>query len=940
MARSVASVPAMALVLPSETRSPGVETRRLQGALAAKLFGEPTPSPTVGRFEIEGLLGQGAMGAVYRARDPALDRMVAVKLLRARAVPGTDGLTALKAEARALARLSHPNVVGVLDVGEHEDQVFIAMEFVRGQTLDQWAAKVSQRAPRRLERLVEFSLDAVRGLGAAHAVDIVHRDVKPQNMLVGDDGRLRVADFGLAVDSLDACPATLRESLKADRRSETTDAPSGPVVGTPAYMSPEQFEGAASPLSDQFSLCMSLWEVAFAERPFAGSTMLAVLDAIERGAIRLPATTQADARWFASVIRPGLAWRPEDRYPTLTELEAALLRGPPSSRRPWLLWGTVAATMLGGAGALATAPVGPADACAHVADAATTVWTERRQAALSSAPDVQAAVGAYVDAWSEARVEFCTAAQETPDFDATMRCLDQQLQSVDAFLAVVVDSTPSDPDGLMTLAKGWPAADRCVDPEVRAAFRLPDDPAHVERIEALERDLIEDTAREAIDPASVALPRAEDLVARARAVGHDPVLAIALEHLGERLTVAGDGEAAAVRFEEAYQVASRAGMASSAVRSATSAATVYTRLLGRYEDAERMLRAGESLLPRLAEDRTKERVQVVYSWSELLSAQGRADEARRRLQAALVTATAPLDEARLSEELGSVEIRLGIYDDAERNSKRALELFRQELGPDHPQVATVLTNLGRTWLERGRAAEARDAFREALRIAALLVGEDNPTYAMLDANLGTAYMLLGQRDQARAAHERALAVFEAALPESHPAQVMARVTLSHFDSDADAEARLGEALSLAERHFGVDSVEAALARSALGALYLRTDRPDRAVAALRSSLERHEAFERPRYIVTDQSNLARALAQQGNATEARRLAAEALERAEELYEPDATDLLGPLLAAAAVATDRPVTARAHLERALALPHVESRDPQQVAAARSLLASLP
>lgn len=929
----------MAPVLPPETRSPGVETRRLQGALEAKLFGEPAPSPTVGRFEIEGLLGQGAMGAVYRARDPALDRMVALKLLRGRAAPGTDGITTLKAEARALARLSHPNVVSVLDVGEHEGQVFIAMEFVRGQTLDQWAARVSPRAPRRLERLVGFSLDAVRGLEAAHAVDIVHRDVKPQNMLVGDDSRLRVADFGLAVDSLDPRAVTLRQSLGARGRDEVTDAPSGPVVGTPAYMSPEQFEGTASPLSDQFSLCISLWEVAFAERPFAGSTMLAVLDAVERGAIRVPATAQADARWFASVLRPGLAWRPEDRYPTLAELEAALLRGPPSTRRPWLLWSTVAATMLGTTVALSAASEEPAEACAHVADAATTVWTDRRRAALSSTPEVRATIDAHMDAWSEARVGFCEADRETQDFDATMRCLDQQLQSVDAFLAVVVDDTPSDPDGLMRVAQGWPAPDRCVDPEIRAAFRLPDDPAQVERIKALERDLLEDTARETIDPASVSRARAEDLVARARAVGHDPALALALEHHGERLTVAGDGEAAAGRFEEAYQVASRAGMAYSAVRSATSAATVYTRLVGRYEDAERMLRAAESLLPRLAEDGSKERVQVAYTWSELLSAQGRATEARPLLQAALATATAPLDEARLAEKLGSVEVRLGLYDDAERNSKRALELYRQELGPDHPQVATVLTNLGNTWLERGRATDARDVFLEALRIAALLVGKDNPNYAMLDANLGTAYALLGEREKAKAAHARALSVFDATLPASHPAQVMARVTLSHFESDADAEARLGEALSLAERHFGVESVEAALARSALGALYLRTDRPARAVAALRSSLERHETFASPRRIITDQSHLARALMQQGEISEAQRLATEALERAEELYDADATDLIGPLLAAAEVAPDRPAIARAHLERALALPHVESRSPHLVTAARSLLTSL-
>lgn len=932
----------MAPVDPLETRAPGVETRRLQGSLEAKLFGSPAPRTRVGRFELEGLLGQGAMGAVYRAHDPKLDRTVALKLLRTRAPePGeTDAIAELKAEARALAQLSHPNVVGVLDVGEHEGQVFIAMEFVRGRTLDQWAESVSPRAPKRLERLIEFAVDAARGLAAAHAVDIVHRDVKPQNMLVGDDGRLRVADFGLAVHALEAHAVTLRQSLDPRGRRETTDAPSGPVVGTPAYMSPEQFEGHADAHSDQFSLCLSLWEAAFAERPFAGSTMLAVLDAMERGAIRQPETPHGDGRWFAAVLRRGLAWRPEDRYATLEEFIAAVRQGPPSSRRPWLLWGTVTATLLGSTVAVAATPGDTLDPCAHAGDAAETVWTERRRNALFATPRVQEAIDAHVTAWSDARVELCASAKDTPEFDAGMRCLDHQLHWLDAFLATVVTRTPSDANTLLGIVQGWRAPTLCMDPEVGAEFHLPDDPADIERIEALERDLVEDTARETLDPTSVSRPRAEDLVARARELGHDPALAIALEHLGERLTVAGDGQRAAEVFEESYQVASRAGMPYSAVRSATSAATVYTRFVGRYEDAERMLRAAESLLPRLAEERTTERVQLAYTRADLLSAQGRAAEARPLLEAALATATAPLDEARLCEQLGSIEIRLGLYDDAKRHSNRALELYRRELGPDHLLLATVLTNLGNASLERGRGADARDAYLEAMQIAAPLVGEDNPNYAMLEANLGNAYTLLGERDKARAAHENALVIFEGALPESHPAQVIARVTLSLFEPDAEAEARLGDALSLAERHFGADSVEAALARSALGALYLRTDRPARAVTALRASLARHEAFARPRHIITDQSNLARALMQQGEPAEARTLATQALATAEGLYEDDAADLIGPLLALATATAERPAACRPLLDRALALPHVESRNPHEVTAARNLLASLP
>ena len=291
------------------------------------------------RYRVASLLGRGGMGTVYLARDVTLDRDIALKIHRA----GTDDVR-LKREAVAMAQLAHPNVVNVFEVGMIAAATYVAMEYVRGATLRAWLAA----APRPWRRIVEVLVDAGRGLAAAHDAGLVHRDFKPANVLVGDDDRPRVSDFGLArVAERTAVPAG---DTPAAASVETTLA--GTVMGTPAYMAPEQFERTdIDARGDQFSFCVVAWECLYGRRPFGGSTITEVRTAIERHELERVARSKVPDR-VRRVLERGLAVAPADRYPEMPALLVDLRRAatPRLARRATIAI-VLAAAALGTVGA-------------------------------------------------------------------------------------------------------------------------------------------------------------------------------------------------------------------------------------------------------------------------------------------------------------------------------------------------------------------------------------------------------------------------------------------------------------------------------------------------------------------------------------------------------------------------------------------------------------
>src|SRR6266545_1888173 len=336
---------------------------------------------TIGRYVILGMVGRGGMGEVYAAYDPELDRKVAVKLLRVKPGAGVslaEGRQRTLREAQAIARLSHTNVVVVYDVGTFRDQVFIAMEFVEGNTVSYWVESQS----RSWQEVVKVFMAAGRGLQAAHEKGLVHRDFKPDNVMVGKDNQVRVMDFGLArqvherddrttpvegsgprrlpvhvIDSAattqpvpgpDVDPmATLVLNMAAtgidtdpSQSSTMFEAQltrTGAMMGTPAYMAPEQFLGTPTDArTDQFSFCVALYEALYRERPFTGNTMFALTSAVVQGNVRDEPGNAKVPLWVRKVLLRGLRSSAAERWPSMAELLEALTKNPSVQRRKWM----------------------------------------------------------------------------------------------------------------------------------------------------------------------------------------------------------------------------------------------------------------------------------------------------------------------------------------------------------------------------------------------------------------------------------------------------------------------------------------------------------------------------------------------------------------------------------------------------------------------------
>ncbi|MFV8753538.1 protein kinase domain-containing protein [Nannocystaceae bacterium ST9] len=315
---------------------------------ARRVDAEPlAPGRRIARFTLLRKLGEGGMGIVHAAYDDELDRKVAIKLVRGERVDELARARVLR-EAQALARVSHPNVVQIYDVGVHDEQIYVAMEFVAGPTLaawtEEWRARAKAEAREAWPEILARYVDAGRGLAAAHAAGLVHRDFKPANAIVGDDGRVRVLDFGIARPIAGALPRLrpVSESggtigdTSADTNQSTTLTRTGAMVGTPAYMSLEQFESAdVDARSDQFSFCVALWEALHGERPFEGRNAAALIWAMREGRVRTPASTSDVPTWLRDHIRRGLASDPGERWPSMDALLAALLDDPERRRRLW-----------------------------------------------------------------------------------------------------------------------------------------------------------------------------------------------------------------------------------------------------------------------------------------------------------------------------------------------------------------------------------------------------------------------------------------------------------------------------------------------------------------------------------------------------------------------------------------------------------------------------
>ncbi|MBC8070554.1 MAG: serine/threonine protein kinase, partial [Deltaproteobacteria bacterium] len=322
------------------------EARQL---LAQRTFPEPAELVKLGRFRITERMGHGGMGVVYAAHDDELDRDIAIKLLRPDLAPDLSGRERLLREAQAIAKLSHPNIVHVYEVGTEGERVFMAMELIRGQTLRQFCAGKPWQA------IVDVFMAAGEGLAAAHAAGVVHRDFKPDNVIVDERGRPRVVDFGLArapagaalPDHVDtdqhAAMLATATSPHSERPLDLTGT--GTVLGTPAYMAPEQFARAdPDARTDQFAFGVSLFEMLYSRRPFPGSTYTELVGSILKGMkVEAEAGPLGVPRKVRQIVLRALARDPEGRFASMDELLLALRKARAPRQRRALAWAGVAA---------------------------------------------------------------------------------------------------------------------------------------------------------------------------------------------------------------------------------------------------------------------------------------------------------------------------------------------------------------------------------------------------------------------------------------------------------------------------------------------------------------------------------------------------------------------------------------------------------------------
>ncbi|MDC0666404.1 serine/threonine-protein kinase [Nannocystis sp. ncelm1] len=807
------------------------------------------PGHLLGRYIILERLGAGGMGVVYAAFDPGLDRKVALKLLgRPDEAPEGGSLgpgARLLREAKALARLAHPNVVAVHDAGQIEGRVFVAMEFVPGVTLRHY---LSERTLHWRDILALF-VAAGRGLQAAHAAGLIHRDFKPENVLVGDDGRVRVLDFGLARASGSEDSGILEQVLKASSESSPArERPPdgsgadfllgslvsvdsrltrvGALIGTPAYMAPEQYMGLeTSARSDQFSFCVSLWEAIHGAHPFGDGGAMALLQAISRGKLRAVPKDRRTPTWLVRALTRGLAVDPKARWPDVGALLDVLERRALRSRRARATGAAgLALGLLLGAGVWGYVRSDSQDQlCRDGALGLVGAWdparrtevhaalaTTGRPHARATADRVVATLDAYAAAWAAGHADACRAThvrhEQSPELlDLRMTCLGERRRELAALTDLFVETGPEVVDRAVQAAAALTPVRRCSDPAaLTAPAAPPDDPAALAQLQAVRQQLAEAKALFDAGRLPDGLARAEEAAAAAERVAHPPTQAEALYILGLLQNRAAEPRTAGTTL-------TRAALAATASKLDELAARAMVELIacvGVYQtDTDGALR-----------------------WSDLAGA--------------MVQRLGPegqVIEAKRLGHTGIVRQIRGEFAAARELHERALDLLDRPDQPDPSTLIGTLSNLGNTLSDLGLHAEAEASHRRAVALADEFFGPDHPQTAALVNNLGAALADTGRDDEAAALHERSLAIKERTYGPNHLSVAASLRNIAHIrlrqGALGEAQAILRRALAIRERTLGPDHPELAELLHDLGEVARRERRFPAAQALFRRALQ-------------------------------------------------------------------------------------------------------
>lgn len=817
-----------------------------------------------GRYLVIGRLGRGGMGEVFAAYDPELDRKVALKRVRVEDRVRGDRRARLLHEAQAMAKIRHPNVVAVYDVGQLDDEIFVAMELVDGETLRGWMGRAHA-----VEEIVAVFVQAARGLAAAHDNAVVHRDFKPDNAMIDRSGRVQVLDFGLAATANDAGAS---------------------VVGSPAYMAPEQYAGAPpDALSDQFALCVALFETLHGRRPFVGETIAALAAAVTRGEIAEPAEPRKIPRWLDLAVRRGIATAPSDRWPDLAaliaELESGLARGRRGRRQGWAIAAGLAAS---GVVALRFATEPTCDDAAAPVDA---LWNAETRAALTeryegattplgrdSWPGLSSALDRRAQDWSSAYREACEAARDG-DQEATERadrqrvCLHGQLRSLEGALDVlgIADADVIERAPLLIAALPGPR-----DCEREPGASPPVDGVSHER------------ARRIAATAEALLLAAKPAAAKARLTealaefAEDPaaraelgVLAAAADRaLGELESAGAHLEAADLAAREAGDHRWMLGVAQGSLAIAIDRRDP--------DEADRWIARARVEARALGDERTLAildgtSAQALSHRGDFAGAIATGERALAELER--LGHAESKDAVDLTSNIGSYHFSLQQYDEALQYKRAALERLGGMFEPGHPMTARLISDFGVIAMATGDLEGGRRKIEEALAILEGAFDEPHPGIGESLASLAGNALRRGDSAAAVQLGERALVNLVPTLGDSPQVALVYNnysVALQRIGRHADAVAAQRSAIAIKERLLAPDHPDLALAYSNFAKLIAEDGNDDEVRSYYERALSIRTKRDEPEPLAALRVRFALWLARKGEPTTARILAEQAL----------------------------------------------------------------
>jgi tetratricopeptide (TPR) repeat protein len=850
-----------------------------------------------GRFVVTRAIGRGGMGEVLAARDPELDREVAIKVLPATKQGDTRGRERMVREAQALAKLSHPNVVQIHDVGTADDAIYIAMELIDGETLATW---LECDPPRPWRDVVAAFVQAGEGLAAAHRVGLVHRDFKPHNVLMsrepvqGSVGRVRVVDFGLA------------RTWGADTPSLSDSAPvsvdltrTGEVVGTPAYMAPEQFAARATDArTDQYSFCVSLFQGLYGVRPHAGDDVASLGAAVLAGRIVERPTQRGVPRRIERAVLRGLSTDPDHRFATMEALLAEL-REPPTNRR------TVVVAALGVASVAVVAIVmtrepSALDRCLDAVDGARPSWTgeprDRARAAFEATGAAYARatfdrsehhLEAYAEQLAAAHDAMCREAHETATattamLDLRAACLDRARDAANAAIAVLGEADAATVRNAARLLEGLPRIERCSDPAALGAIGAPPgDPGVAAQVVEARAGIDRAAALGRAGRYAEALAVADEVVRTASGIDHRPIVIEAADAQAEARRSIGRLEEGIASMREVHFGALGAGLDALAYESAWKLAADIGVRQGAAEPGQQWLDTATALHERIAAGEG-ERARLLGLRADIAKLAGEYTETAALYAEAIAIAEeagyTALTAKLLNDRWDALRLA-GRWDEADAMNVRAFELARELYGETHPDTARPLANRAVTAMGREDYPAAEAQARAALDILEEALDPDSPDLATVLNVLGVAVQEQGEarHEEARAIYERALRIREQASGLAHRETFM---LLNNLGRLLWLDHRLEEALAYQRRAYesavasvGPDHPHVANAHTGVGSTLWEMGDAKAAVVELDAALAIFEARDvDPAERARTQFLLARALWDTGERIRATSLA--------------------------------------------------------------------